>query len=235
MRVYKFLSAKYALQDIKEHRIKLSEFGDMNDPFELLGLRLLDPEAESAFRSHFEKDVGALCFSTNWSNTILWSHYADKHKGICLGLDIPDEPGAWHRPIYVDSPEMQELQEWLETLRTAIARSDWDKARRVSAKFTERNFLLKFKGWDYENEVRVLRVLDHDLRNGELIWREGPSYFNFGEKLALREVIAGVRCTVSRSEIEEKLRGYSPPIKVLKARLSCESFQVIEDPNGFAS
>jgi hypothetical protein len=26
--------------------------------------------------------------------------------------------------------------------------------------------LLKFKGWDYENEVRVLRALDHDLRNG---------------------------------------------------------------------
>ena len=36
MRVYKFLCAEFALQDIEEHRIKLSEFEDMNDPLLLL-------------------------------------------------------------------------------------------------------------------------------------------------------------------------------------------------------
>jgi hypothetical protein len=46
MRVYKFLSAKWALRDITEHRIKLSEFKDMNDPFELSGSRWSDPQVD---------------------------------------------------------------------------------------------------------------------------------------------------------------------------------------------
>jgi hypothetical protein len=31
-----------------------------------------------------------LCFSRDWHNPVQWSHYADKHRGICLGFDVPD-------------------------------------------------------------------------------------------------------------------------------------------------
>ena len=35
-----------------------------------------------------------LCFSRNWDNLLLWSHYGDRHMGVCLGFDIPaGEPG----------------------------------------------------------------------------------------------------------------------------------------------
>ena len=37
MRVYKFLSAKFALENIEKRRLKTSEFTDMNDPYELSG------------------------------------------------------------------------------------------------------------------------------------------------------------------------------------------------------
>jgi hypothetical protein len=180
-----------------------------------------DPEAERFTSSIFE-NMGALCFSRTWSNPPLWSHYADKHKGICLGLDIPDEPGAWEKPIYVDSPEIEEPALLLESINTAHAQGNYQEALRVQEEFIGRKLLLKCSGWRYEDEVRLFARLDG--KSGE------PSYFDFDEKLALREVIAGVRCTVTSSEIEEKLRDYSPPIKILKARLSFESFQVIEDP-----
>lgn len=29
------------------------------------------------------------CFSTQKDNVLMWSHYADKHKGICLGFELP--------------------------------------------------------------------------------------------------------------------------------------------------
>ena len=36
-----------------------------------------------------------LCFSRNWDNLLLWSHYGDSHTGVCLGFDIAEgDPGA---------------------------------------------------------------------------------------------------------------------------------------------
>ena len=32
-------------------------------------------------------EMGICCFTTNYSNTLMWSHYAKHHKGICLGFD----------------------------------------------------------------------------------------------------------------------------------------------------
>jgi hypothetical protein len=218
VRAYKFLSAKYALKDIRERRVKLSEFGDMNDPFELLGSRWSDPSVDSFLIANAAASYGALCFSKNWSNPLLWSHYAEKHTGICLGLDIADSPEAVQTPIYVDGPEMQDPRVLFEALRTREFGSAEGPLMR--------KLLLKFKGWLYEDEIRLFARLDG--KKGEF------SYFDFGEPLALRQVIVGVRCAVSRRKIEDCLRGYSTPVEILKAQLSFESFQVVEDPNGFA-
>jgi hypothetical protein len=218
MRVFKFLSAKYALQDIEEHRVKLSEYGDMNDPFELVGSTWADAEVDKILTSHNVANYGAVCLSKNWSNPLLWSHYADKHRGVCLGFDIPDRPGVAHEPIYLDRPETQNPKVLYDALQSEHAVPAAERA-------VMRKLLLKFSDWDYEDEVRLLAHLDG--KPGEL------SYFEFGDNLALREVIAGVRSTVSKSEIEERLRTYSTPIRIRKARLSPDAFQIVEDPNGF--
>jgi hypothetical protein len=31
--------------------------------------------------------VGIYCVSTNYDDVLMWSHYADSHKGICLEFD----------------------------------------------------------------------------------------------------------------------------------------------------
>src|SRR5438552_14313135 len=38
MRVYKFLSEEHALDDLTHHKLKVSDYQDMNDPFELKGV-----------------------------------------------------------------------------------------------------------------------------------------------------------------------------------------------------
>ena len=87
MRVYKFLSKKFALENLTERRIKISEYSDMNDPFELWGVALSDLELQRQL-TKIIRSTGALCFSRDWKNPMLWSHYGDKHQGICLGFDI---------------------------------------------------------------------------------------------------------------------------------------------------
>src|SRR5438552_2914382 len=112
MRVYKYLSSGDAIRDLTQHRIKISEFADMNDPFELSGVRLSEPgyqgasakQMERLLREHCHLSYGALCFSKSPSNPLLWSHYADKHKGICLGFELsPDAPVS--DPTYVNSQQ----------------------------------------------------------------------------------------------------------------------------------
>src|SRR5262245_41537042 len=93
MRLYHFTLAKHALGNIENRRIKIAEINQLNDPFELLAMNLKDKVQRPAFMA-WKKEVnsrhGVLCFCREWSNAVMWSHYADRHKGICLGFDIPD-------------------------------------------------------------------------------------------------------------------------------------------------
>lgn len=85
--MYHLLSARWALDDLTRWRLKIAEFADLNDPFELLGVELPNRALRRAFAAWKAKalrEYGVLCFSRKWSNPVLWSHYADKHKGICL-------------------------------------------------------------------------------------------------------------------------------------------------------
>ncbi|MGD6777701.1 DUF2971 domain-containing protein [Sutcliffiella horikoshii] len=54
------------------------------------------------------KNVGILSLSDNPSNTLMWSHYGDNHKGIAIGItDYPDEA---YQPInYVTLEETPEI------------------------------------------------------------------------------------------------------------------------------
>ena len=38
LRVYHLLPTKYALEDLEQRRLKVAQFADMNDPFELLAI-----------------------------------------------------------------------------------------------------------------------------------------------------------------------------------------------------
>lgn len=36
-----------------------------------------------------KENIGISCFSLSFEKTLMWSHYADKHGGICLGFRLP--------------------------------------------------------------------------------------------------------------------------------------------------
>lgn len=33
------------------------------------------------------KRIGIACLSENWNSLLMWSHYAENHKGYCTGFD----------------------------------------------------------------------------------------------------------------------------------------------------
>jgi len=92
MRLYHYIEAKWTLDDIRRRRLKASKIDDMNDPYEWKTV-YSDHEISQLALENTEKvaigKYGVLCFSRRWNNILMWSHYADGHKGICLGFDGP--------------------------------------------------------------------------------------------------------------------------------------------------
>src|ERR1051325_180704 len=90
-RVYHLTSQEHAISSISLCRLKVARFSEVNDPFELLALNSRKQAIRQwgkSFKQESNKKTGLLCFSANWRNPVLWSHYANKHQGICLGFDL---------------------------------------------------------------------------------------------------------------------------------------------------
>ena len=72
MRIYHFLPAVHALEDIQKKRIKISEIDQLNDPFELWCVSQENKRFRPALRK-YKKDMGErfglICFSKGWFKT----------------------------------------------------------------------------------------------------------------------------------------------------------------------
>jgi len=228
MRVYKFLSATHALEDLAEHRIKISEFSDMNDPFELQGVNFYSERADvrqedidaitQSIVDHFYGTVGALCLSRDWKNPVLWSHYADKHKGICLGFEVAAEIEI-QEPNYVKCQERACVDPMFSEAATKRASGDLKSPAPKSQETFLRLLSTKFDAWRYEDEVRLL------VRRDEKV---GDFYFYpFDDKFKLTDVILGVRCPVPVAKLKRDLRDYPEPINITRAALSKTAFEMV--------
>ena len=213
MRVYYFTESPFALSNIALRRMKISRFFDLNDPFELLGADLGDQEDRRLFseiKEDLHKNRGLLCFSKSWDNPVLWSHYADKHRGICLGFDIPDE--RLTPVIYTKEP-------------IKLAQDKRIHKTKPSKKIIKNLMRTKFVDWRYESEFRVFVQLDHETIES------GLYFYPFSENLALREVILGPRCEIPADNVSEALAGFKPKAAVIKARVAFTKFKVIDASN----
>jgi len=208
MRVYHFLSAENALDDLRRRQIKLSEIDKLNDPFELWCSAQGDRRIRAVLRS-WKKDMaqryGMLCFCRDWHNPVLWSHYADSHRGICLGFEVDERV---LRPVsYVKKRTALQLPPTQETMKELL--------------FT------KYRDWSYEGELRSWFGLE------ERDASTGHYFYSFDDKVQLREVIAGPLCDTPKATIDAGLNGYEHPVCVIKARLAFTTFQIIENRQGF--
>lgn len=178
MRFFHFLNEEFGLKVLKERRLKIARIMELNDPFELLGVDLSDCNHRRIFNETKEtlsKSNGLLCFSKNWQNPVLWGHYANKHRGICLGFDMPHG-----LPTKVD---------YVKTRFTSPPVLD--------EAFMKKLLVTKFIHWAYEEEYRAYISLEDKI--------EGLFYADFSDSLVLRQVIVGAQSQLTRSDISAAL------------------------------
>ena len=122
---------------------------ELNDPFEIHFLLSLGDKPESELTAsqryainnlayHMRKSMGILSLTAKCDDILMWSHYADSHKGICIGFTTSGESDFFQfaQPVIYSSS--------LLTLTPST------KNKRELAELT------KYKQWEYEEEWRII-------------------------------------------------------------------------------
>jgi hypothetical protein len=75
--------------DKKSFRSKYMTDGKVNDSFKADAIRMAKDATKSVIA---RKQIGTSCFAESNDNILMWSHYANSHKGFCLEFDTSFEP-----------------------------------------------------------------------------------------------------------------------------------------------
>jgi hypothetical protein len=210
MRLYYMTSAKWGEVILKERRLKLSRFSESNDPFELMLIDIRPLETRKVVKmiaDHYSKNVGMICFGSNWRSPVMWAHYADKHTGVCLGFDVAD--ALLTKVKYTNKKINASFGEHLPSFG-------------LSADLLTKLVSTKALDWKYENEYRVMgNLVVSDPANGMF-------YTDFGPQIQLREVVIGCRCGWTVDHVRGLVRNVVDPVRVCKARPAFGKFEMIE-------
>lgn len=223
--LYRYLDAVAALKTIESRLLRISRLRDLNDPFESrMGITGIIPEGESkvnawldSIREQQHNMFGILCFSDTSHESVLWSHYADKHRGVALEAKFDFNPD---RVIQMRYP----------TERPTIDAKIYVKLQHDKAEFERYllsllNLLIRRKspGWAYEREYRVF----FDIQNyKDLIMSDGH-YFKRIPDNFLTRVILGWRCPLEEQHIIKALEASGlTSTKVVRAKMSLATYKV---------
>lgn len=148
-------------------------------------------------------DRGICCFSSEQDNPLLWSHYADQHRGICAGYSLERNP----------KPNLLKVEYGgdREVRTSSIAKAVIDNNLAHQEKLDRDILLRKALPWKYENEWRLLG--NRGLQDSDL---------------SLEEITFGLRCPTSVIHaVVSALNGRSKPINFYETYLIDGSFSLM--------
>ncbi|WP_198137594.1 DUF2971 domain-containing protein [Terriglobus sp. TAA 43] len=179
----------------------------MNDPFDLSPLDTRDPavaEAVSELNREIWSRRGILCFSRNWDNLLLWSHYGAAHTGICLGFDISESDYGTDVQYQPNLMQIRSLKD-------------------VNLNLANRLIRTKHECWSYEQEVRLFVDL-HDPPD-----EKGLHWMEFGSSFVLKEVIVGAQCHPDDSKkVQEATKPYGDAVEFWWAGMRPDAFLIVK-------
>ncbi|WP_449415575.1 DUF2971 domain-containing protein [Ochrobactrum teleogrylli] len=210
MRLYYFTNAAHGLENIEKRRIKIARISDLNDPFEFLPLKLADTAARKGMRKikkFADAELGIICFTKSWEHPMMWSHYADRHRGLCLGFDIVNSHPVIPVEYKPDLLRPNDLKiEHFDQLRITDVMRTW---------------FVKYEAWQYEAERRMIFQLNKEYREGALFFHQ------FERSMRLAEVIVGAESDVTYEQVTTAIGGLCN-IELTKARLAFTRFAIVK-------
>jgi len=211
--IYKYIDIIGAFKLIEKQTFKFSNPREFNDPFDLYeklidfsktGSRPPDMMTRKEKRrvdtasdkvkirtlSHewrkLRNNYGISCFSKTYKDILMWSHYADKHTGICIGF-------------YIDA--MKLLDDGFLTIAVEykdnfipMPYSDLDMKVRLNSIL--QYLSLKASFWTYEEEIRII--------NFDYFLNFKDNFLDFSKYAEIKEVHFGLKTSEKNKSLIKK-------------------------------
>ena len=133
---YKFMSlqnAQWVMETLLYSRLHASRVKFLNDPMECAYQNSKNKIIWSKVFADMD-NLYVCSLSKSYKNFLMWSHYADGHRGCCL--EVSAKKNLKGEPVEIKYVDMNELPS-KEDAKTLLS--------------------YKLKCWEYENEVRYIR------------------------------------------------------------------------------
>jgi Protein of unknown function (DUF2971) len=216
-RLYRFLSADTALKTIASRLLRVGRITEFNDPFEWrVGVSGVLPQYEHHVRAAQQQIVdqlsatmGVVCFSDTIEDPILWSHYADHHRGVALEVEYLDVPSLYRVEYSNDRPTVD-----------ASRLADTQGMKDYLMPIVRSLFTRKSSSWAYEREYRAFVDLTQcESRCGMFFVKIPPDF--------LKRVVLGFRCSLEVAAVQDAIvQAGLEGVVVEKAKDSCESYAI---------
>jgi hypothetical protein len=135
--------------------------------------------------------IGILCLAPKWNNMLLWAHYANMHRGLCVGFHSSADIFPLAQKVRY-SEELPLIQRPADDPETVIMKALYTKA----------------KCWEYEEEWRILKHTFSEREQAQMIERclvagapedvvrarcaqRGPGIYSF-DKRAIESITLGL-------------------------------------------
>jgi len=161
--------------------------------------------------------TGIFCCSETNNNITMWSYYAQAHKGVCLEYDILKDQNTFEFVNKIEYTENFPIEAPLDKVKEGTKKES----------LVNTALLTKFKCWENEKEVRVIKT----YQTGKIEIKNLD---------CLKSVIFGLKC---EKEFKRKLieimreKGYNKNTEIKKAvkaeneyRIEIEKVGVLGDP-----
>lgn len=223
MILYKYYGFSSGLSALSSQQLGFRHPESFNDPLELT---YFDLNNNCNTIDFLKKTLGVLSLTRAPLNPLMWAHYGDEHKGFVIGYDVDDEffsskkynliPVGNGSVIYTPEKERIEIPTNIRSKIYQLSSGGYDPselADNAAVDFLEKILLCKHSCWRYEQEVRVVKLLD-SLFEESSIWKSDPNrscatirkkvangistpvvngLFLFDKKAKIKEVYLGLR------------------------------------------
>ncbi|MGN4967235.1 DUF2971 domain-containing protein [Aeromonas dhakensis] len=177
---------------------------DYDGTTEEIEISILTASIYSELREHYSK--GVFCFSKSGNNMLMWSHYGDEHKGICIGYSKDRNPIPDIKPVIYGKHGV---------IKTSSLYNAFVKHNKDEQAIIENEILLKkSSAWKYEREYRLISNIG---------LQDSP--------LMLEEITFGLRCPAEvRHTITKMMEGRCPKVKYYEMALTNKNANLIKRP-----
>jgi Protein of unknown function (DUF2971) len=146
---------------------------------------------------------GVLCLGEKWNSSLMWGHYADSHRGICIEYDSMDHGCQDLRRVRYDRKRgvrVSDLREW-----------QVNKSNEAHGRVRDALLAVKAPSWRYEREWR-------DIHPGA-----GLHYSPF----EITGIYFGLRCNIGvRTAIIKLLADDLPDVRFYSVHTGVDGFQL---------